>query len=168
MSDSLDKGVCERCNAEGAGGEAGCLRLYEDVLAREYGDQRYFKVHRLTVDAYCLQHPERYMVSGKSFVVHLIRMHIALEANNDAHLNEVLRKWIDNKVTIEKPATLPSKRGGLTITYIHSASTPEEHSVRVCEWAGDVWNSWKEHHALARQLLAAATDHARARETPPA
>lgn len=35
----------------------GCWAAFGRVLAREYGDQRYFAVHRLTVDAYAIQHP---------------------------------------------------------------------------------------------------------------
>jgi len=33
-----------------------CWKLYTEVLAREYSDEIYWKVHRLTVDAYAIQH----------------------------------------------------------------------------------------------------------------
>ena len=58
---------------------------------------------------------------------------------------------------IEKPAQIPEKRGTLTITYIHSAADPEEHTKRVREWSRDVWAAWSEHHGLARQLIGEAT-----------
>lgn len=156
---AVPDGACEQCGAPGVGSTAGCLKLYEDVLAREYSDQRYFRVHQLTVDAYCLQHPEQYMISGKSFAVHLIRMYTALETNNDPGLEEALLKWIGTNPTIEKPAMLPEKRGDLTITYIHSARGPDEHVDRALEWARDAWNAWRDHHALVRRFIGVATSH---------
>ena len=35
----------------------GCWAVYGEVLAREYEDPYFFEVHRLTVDAYAVQHP---------------------------------------------------------------------------------------------------------------
>ena len=39
------------------GASAGCWAVYGDVLAREYSDHRFFRVHQLSVDAYSAQHP---------------------------------------------------------------------------------------------------------------
>jgi uncharacterized protein DUF5946 len=58
--------ICEDCGAAVVQGKAGCLQIFEEILAREFSDYRYGKIHRLTVDAYSLQHPEAYMRSGKS------------------------------------------------------------------------------------------------------
>jgi hypothetical protein len=58
----------------------GCWALYGEVLAREYSDFRFGRVHHLTVDAYAAQHPgqpERRTI--KSVAVHLIGLHLALE-----------------------------------------------------------------------------------------
>ena len=71
--------VCEDCGAVVLEGKAGCQKLFEAVVARELGDYRYGKTHRLTVDAYSLQHPEPYMRSGKSFAAHLTGVCAALE-----------------------------------------------------------------------------------------
>ena len=49
---------CEDCGAAAEQGKAGCLKLFEEILAREFSDYRYGRIHRLTVDAYSLQHPE--------------------------------------------------------------------------------------------------------------
>jgi hypothetical protein len=35
----------------------GCWASYGEVLVREYTEPSYFGVHRLTVDAYAVQHP---------------------------------------------------------------------------------------------------------------
>src|SRR3982074_1852880 len=86
--------VCEDCGAPVAQGKAGCLQIFEEILAREFSDYRYGKIHRLTVDAYSLQHPERYMRSGKSFAAHLTGMCAALEYEDSPDLNRAVQKWL--------------------------------------------------------------------------
>lgn len=136
-----------------AEGQAGCLKLFEEVIAREFSDYRCGKTHRLTVDAYSLQHPARYMRSGKSFAAHLTGIYTALEAEDALAVNKTMRKWLDSNPKIEKPARLPERRGNLTITFIHSAAGADEHIKRVREWAQEVWSAWFEHHALAKQFI---------------
>lgn len=53
------------------------------MIAREFGDYRYGRLHRLTVDSYALQHPEKYMHSAKSFAAHLTGMYAAMEHESD-------------------------------------------------------------------------------------
>lgn len=149
-------GVCEDCGATTAGGRAGCLRLFEEVIALEFSDYRYGRIHRLTVDAYSLQHPDKYMLSGKSFAAHLTGMCAALEYDDAPVLNRAVQRWLGTNPRVEKPARLPEFKGGLTITYIRGASDAEEHTRRVREWAQEVWAAWSEHHALARRLIAEA------------
>jgi hypothetical protein len=145
--------VCEDCGAIVAGGMAGCLKLFEEILVREFSDYRYGRAHRLTVDAYALQHPDRYMRSGKSFAAHLTGMWAALEHEDALAMNRVVQKWLSSNPRIDKPAHLPEHRGELTVSYIHSAPDAEEHVNRVKKWARDVWAAWAEHHDLARQLI---------------
>lgn len=149
--------VCEDCGAVVAQGKAGCLKLFEEILAREFSDYRYGKIHRLTVDAYSLQHPDAYMRSGKSFAAHLTGIYAALESEDALAVNQTVQKWLSANPKIEKPAQLPQQRGKLTITFIHSAVDADEHSKRVREWAREVWSAWSEHHALAKQLIDEAT-----------
>ena len=149
--------VCEDCGATVAGGRDGCLKLFEEVIAREFGDYRYGRVHRLTVDAYSLQHPDKYMRSGKSFAAHLTGACAALEHEDAQASNQAVQKWLSTNPQIEKPAHLPQRRGDLNITYVHSAPDADEHVKRVREWARDAWGAWAEHHALARRLIDEAT-----------
>ncbi len=149
--------VCEDCGAAVAEGKAGCLKIFEEILAREFSDYRYGKIHRLTVDAYSLQHPESYIRSGKSFAAHLTGMCAALEHGDALALNQAVQKWLSTNPKIEKPAQLPEQRGNLTITYIRSASDVDDHTKRVQEWARDVWGAWSEHHNLAKRLISVAT-----------
>ena len=148
--------VCEDCGAIAAEGKAGCLKLFEEVIAREFSDYNYGRIHRLTVDAYSLQHPERYMRSGKSFAAHLTGIYAALESEDALAVNQKMRKWLSANPKIEKPVGLPRRRGKLTITFIHSAACADEHTERVREWAREIWNAWSEHHDLAKLLIAKA------------
>jgi hypothetical protein len=154
---NMSDDVCEDCGAAVAQGKAGCLSLFEEILAREFSDYRYGKIHRLTVDAYSLQHPDAYMRSGKSFAAHLTGMCAALEYEDALAINHTVQKWLSTNPTIEKPAQIPAQRGKLTITYLHSAGDAEEHTSRVREWARDVWGAWSAHHQLARRLINEAT-----------
>jgi hypothetical protein len=149
--------VCESCGAAAAQGRARCLKLFEEILAREFSDYRYGRIHRLTVDAYSLQHPDEYMRSGKSFAAHLTGMCAALEHEDAPALNRTLQKWLSTNPDIAKPARLPGRRGSLTVAYIHSAADADEHIERVREWAREVWAAWSEHHALARRLMSEAS-----------
>ncbi len=153
---------CESCGAAVEGGRAGCLKLFEEVIAREFGDYRYGRVHRLTVDAYSLQHPDEYMRSGKSFAAHLTGMCAALESRDVEEAqgaNRTVQKWLSTNPTIEKP-DIPARRGRLTVAHVHAAADADEHVSRVREWARDVWGAWAEHHELARRLVAEAATHA--------
>ena len=149
--------VCEDCGAAVAGGRDGCLKLFEEVIAREFSDYRYGRTHRLTVDAYSLQHPDRYMRSGKSFAAHLTGMCAALEREDTQALNRAVQKWLSTNPQIEKPSHLPGRRGALNITYFHGAPDADAHVKRVGEWSRDVWGAWAEHHALAESLIDEAT-----------
>lgn len=147
---------CEACGTAVPGGRGGCQQLFHEVIAREFGDYRYARLHRLTVDAYSLQHPDQYMRSGKSFAAHLTGICAALEHENGREINRTVQQWLSRNPAIEKPADLPRQRGHLTVAHVHAAATPEEHTARVRQWAHAVWAAWSNHHALARQLIAEA------------
>ena len=151
------KEVCHECGTRVPQGRTGCQRLFDEVVAREFGYYRGGKIHRLTVDAYRLQHPEEYMQSGKSFVAHLTGLCAAIEFEDSLEVIRVVQKWLSRNPVIDRPTLLPDRRGNLTIIYIHSAANAEEHTKRVREWAHSVWSAWAEHHDLARQLISKAT-----------
>ena len=141
---------CADCGQLIAGGRAGCRRLFEEVIAREFSDYRYARRHRLTVDVYALQHPDAYMRSSKSFAAHLTGVCLALEFENAAVLNSIVQRWLSGPRELTKPARLPGGKNSLTIAHVHSAQTPEEHLARIAEWAAVVWSAWSDFHPLAR------------------
>lgn len=135
----------------------GCWASFGRVLAREYEDQRFFGVHRLTVDAYAVQHPgEPSRQSIQSIGVHLVRLCLFLEKGlspekaNDAML--VAAKHKAQYVWLEPPASL----GPLTIADVEAAVGVEAHEAAVRAWASQMWAVWSNHHSNVRAWASAA------------
>lgn len=146
--------ICPECGAPVTGGRAGCQKLFDEVLAREFGDFRYARLHRLTVDAYSLQHPSEYMRSGKSYAAHLTGMCAAMERDDAGGVNEAVQRWLNGAKALERPSEPPpSTRGSLTVAHVHGAANAEEHLARVREWARTTWDAWHDYHAVARQWI---------------
>ena len=158
MNGEPGSGDCPHCGAKDVGGEEGCNRLFQEVVGREFSRPELFQVHRLTVDAYSLQHPDRYMRSAKSAVAHLAGMCWAMEGRDDPSVSVALSRFLDGTQSFARPEPPPppGKRGELGIKDIHDAADSEEHVLRVREWARDVWDAWAAHHAVARSWMEAA------------
>lgn len=132
------------------GASAGCWQLYCDVLALEYGEYGYPACHRLTVDAYAVQHPGRpSQQSIQSVGLHLVSLHLSLEEGLTAgmvtaRMRDVLRAadfvWLEP----------PSLAGTINIVAVAGASGFAEHERRVREWAESVWAAWRAHHATVK------------------
>lgn len=139
------------------GASAGCWGLYGEVLAREYCDFRYAKVHRLTVDAYAAQHPGRPdRRSAQSVSVHLVALHLVLEARFPLDqatkaLSGLVRssKRLKRRFDWLEP---PRNLGGLTVLDIHAAGDAQTHCDRVLDWARCVWRAWEPHHDRIQSL----------------
>ncbi|MFQ5677111.1 MAG: DUF5946 family protein [bacterium] len=129
-----------------------CKALFEAVIAKEFSDYRYARVHRLTVDTYSLQHPDPYMISAKSFAAHLTGLCCAMEFGNDRRLLKALQQWLNGNRELQKP-TLLEHVGDLTIAHVENARTGEEHETLVYEWAADVWEAYAVYHDLASQWI---------------
>ena len=130
----------------------GCWAAFGEVLAREYSDPAYFVIHRLTVDAYAVQHPgQPSPQSIKSVGVHLVRLHLLLECGvemqhaNDAML--VINQKKEHFVWLTPPSTL----GLITVANVQTATTVEQHTHLVREWAASVWAAWFPHHETIRR-----------------
>jgi Family of unknown function (DUF5946) len=135
----------------------GCWAAFGRVLVREYEDQRYFGVHRLTVDAYAVQHPGLpSRQSIQSVGVHLVRLCLFLERGltpdkaNDAMLLAAKHKaqyhWLHP----------PTSLGALTVANVEAAVGLEEHMSAVRNWASQMWDVWSPHHAIVRSWADAA------------
>ncbi|MHB9091486.1 MAG: DUF5946 family protein [Chloroflexota bacterium] len=71
--------ACSGCGRVLPGGTEGCQALFQAVGARAVRDLAYARTRLLTVDTYCLQHPDRYCRSAKSLAAHLAGLCWSLE-----------------------------------------------------------------------------------------
>lgn len=132
------------------GTSAGCWALYGELLAREYGDPRWFAAHRLTVDAYAAQHPGRIdRRASQSVTIHLIALHLTLERGSDAsYVRRVLSTLVARNhhqfPWIEPPS---GGLGAVTVVDVLAARTPEEHLAAVQRWARSVYDAWSPRRA---------------------
>ncbi|HEV2298171.1 MAG TPA: DUF5946 family protein [Candidatus Acidoferrales bacterium] len=150
--------MCPDCGAPVAGGSAGCQALFNQIGVRSYENPGYAAAHELFVDAYCLQHPEPYCHSAKSYAAHLTRMCCGIERGGDRKIYRAIHIWLSGPAKIEKPEVLAS-RGELTIAHVQAARSVEEHQKSVREWAENIWKAYAPQHALARKWLDAALSH---------
>jgi uncharacterized protein DUF5946 len=147
---------CAGCGLEVAGGAGGCQKIMDEILALHFGDATYFGVHRLFVDSYALQHPERYCVSFKSLSAHLAHLCWSLEEGGSRAIpSEPIRRWVERHPDLPKPE-LPARRGAITIEHVAKAPDPEAHHRAVEEWARATWEAYAALHPLAREWVRSA------------
>lgn len=155
---------CPECGAAGVDDAAECEALFQDVIGREFGQPELFGVHRLTVDAYSLQHPDQYMRSTKSAAAHLAGMCWSLEHGGGSSVSRALSAWLDGAVELPRVAPpAPWQRGEVTIRHVHDAGGAPPHKERVREWAESVWAAWESGHEQARAWVLTLVDADRPR-----
>ena len=144
--------ACPECGAH-VGGRDACQKLFDDLGLRAFEDSRYAAMRRLAVDCYACQH-DRYILSGRSLAAHLTGVAVAIEHDGAEQMKERIQSWLSRTRQVEKPA-VPRARGTITIADVAGAA-PEEYAAAMRRWAAAVWDAWREHHALAREWIAAA------------
>ena len=155
-----EPGACPSCGAVVAGGAAGCQTLADELLARDFSDALYFAVHRLSIDAYSVQHPERYCAGRHGLVAHLGGLCSILEGGASPAVGDpALQRWLSGGPQVEHP-TPPAFRGAVTVLEAHHASDPASYAAAVRRWAESAWEAYAELQPLAREWVR------RARETP--
>jgi Family of unknown function (DUF5946) len=130
---------------------AACWALYGELLAYEYAELGYPECHRLTVDAYAVQHPgRRERRSIQSIGTHLSGLYLVLERGMDGPKATALK----NRVAAAEPGfewlNPPSSDGALTIRDVLEMRREMQHCVAIKAWARSVWEAWELHHATVR------------------
>jgi hypothetical protein len=150
MSDATRPTACAGCGFIIEGGTAGCRAKFDELLARDFGDALYFRVHRKMVDTYCLQHPDEYCASAKSLAAHLAGLSWFIDNTNvSAAIGpEALHKWLNGRKDLVKPE-VPAFRGSLTIGHIERDSDPVEYAQAVDRWARATWEAYAALQGLA-------------------
>ena len=133
-----------------------CWAAYGEVLAREYNDPAFMAAHRLTVDAYAVQHPGRPSPQSiQSVGVHLISLYLVLEEQlSHRAATQLMQRSADRMhfVWLEPPLD----RGERNVTTVVAARSPDEHVRAVQSWAQSVWQAWSQHHSQVRAWAAEA------------
>lgn len=126
------------------------------VLAREYGDPRYCRAHRMTVDAYAAQHPgrpERRTV--RSINVHLASLYLLLDRGASA---EVARRAMATLVERHAATFMwlgpPASPGSVRVDSVVAAGDAEANGRAVDRWARSVWSAWAAYHGHVAALVA--------------
>lgn len=131
-----------------------CWATYGEVLAREYSDPAYFQVHRLSVDAYAVQHPGHPNPQAiQSVAVHLIRLALQLERQlSPEQANATMLLAVHGK-GIYTWLTPPADMGPITVADVQKANDVTEHVETVKRWAASAWQAWSAHHATIHNWM---------------
>jgi hypothetical protein len=147
---------CTGCGLVIAGGTDGCQSLFDDLRSRQYATVgSTYQTQRVTVDTYCMQHPDRYCVSAKSLAAHLTGLCWALEYSGHPAGLKALQRWLDGPGRIEKPA-IPSFRGGVTVADVHDAPDGDALVLALQRWARATWDAYSPLHPIARRWVEGA------------
>jgi Family of unknown function (DUF5946) len=135
------------------GSSPACWALFGEILAREFNDPAYFRLHQVTVDTYAVQHPgvpERRSI--QSVGLHLMTLCLMLEDGVDPREGPQLHKRMVTRPTFHW-LTPPEPNGDITVETVLAAQSTSQHEELVETWARDVWNAWSPHHGTVRTWL---------------
>jgi hypothetical protein len=148
--------VCASCGLAVAGGTEACQRLFESIGVREFEDMRFARYHRIVVDVYAMQHPDRYGRSAKSFATHLTGLCAWLENEGGAQaVNASVQRWLSGPPPIVRPM-LPPSYGALTIRELVDEVDPVPYGEALRRWARATWDAYAPLHPIAQTWIAAA------------
>ena len=145
---------CAGCGLTIEGGTAGCRARFDELVARDFGNVLYFRMHRKMVDTYCVQHPDEFCKSAKSMAAHLAGLAWFMDnpAATAAVGPDVLHKWLSGRKDLERPDP-PAHRGALTIGDIDFDGDPVHYAQAVDRWARSAWDAYAPLHETARDWL---------------
>lgn len=135
-----------------------CWARFGEILAREYSTPELQITHRLSVDAYAVQHPggkDRRAI--QSVGLHLARLAIQLQTPLPPNgANDVMLKLGRSKHTLRylrRPESF-----SITVAQIPLRGSDDEHMDAVRRWASEAWRAWSAHHDDIHRWIEAADD----------
>ncbi len=133
---------------------SGCWAAYGVLLAREFQDRTYAPLHRLSVDAYAVQHPGVDGPQARNSVgIHLSKLCLVLEydwptGRANAAMVAITAKKFHYPWLV--PPEVPAR---YSVQMVIEAQTATDHLAAVRLWAESVWQAWATHHPTVRQWL---------------
>jgi CTP:molybdopterin cytidylyltransferase MocA len=141
------------------GASPACWAAFGELLAREFQDQAYGRIHRHTVDVYTVQHPgEDDRRQRQSVAIHLIGLCHWLEHGLDAQRVIAATQTMLKAGHPDWPWLEPPTGYEMTVRDVLTAETGEEHERLVRRWGETTWEAWGAHHGLVRRWSADALD----------
>lgn len=131
-----------------------CWAAFGEVLSTEYSNPKLLPVHRLSVEAFAVQHPgDGSRQAVHSVGLHLARLYMQLETKlTPAQANEFMLRAGRRKA--ELPALDPPDTFKLTVAQVAPLSGTSAHEETVRKWAMSAWNDWGHVHDFVRRWAA--------------
>lgn len=131
-----------------------CWAAFGQVMAREYSDSGLMAVHRLSVDAWAVQHPgDGSRQAIQSVGLHLARLWVQIEQGLEGEAaNAAMLGFAARKATL--PELPPRDSYPVTVADVVDAVEPEFHAGMVRLWADSVWTAWADQHDFIRRWAA--------------
>lgn len=127
-----------------------CWAAFGRILAAEYSDPALMAVHRLSVDAFAVQHPgggSRRAI--QSVGLHLARLHFQLESGPEPEqANAFMLRAAARKKELPRLTKPPSFR--ITTADVAPVAGTAAHPQSVREWAESAWQAWSHAHEFIR------------------
>lgn len=124
-----------------ANSSPGCWGIFGEIMAREFSGPEFFASHRLTVDAYMVQHQvQTTRASRQSLWHHLAGLYLVLECRADpGYVGRILARLAMPKRDLAglRP---PAARLSVTVVHLRDATELDAHARCACEWAAAVWD----------------------------
>jgi len=125
-----------------------CYACFNEILAAEYGNATLLQTHRLTVDAYAVQHPGAQIARREiqSVGLHLARLWLQLDhPRPPKETNDVMLAFSAHKHTLD-PLPQPA-RFTVTASDVSPFAGTDQHAAKVTHWARATWQDWAGSHA---------------------
>ncbi|MFQ6547096.1 DUF5946 family protein [Aestuariibius sp. 2305UL40-4] len=124
-----------------------CFAQYNRLLAAEYSDLTLMEIHRLTVDAFALQHPgdgvSRQAI--QSVGLHLARLGMQLnKLRSPREANDIMLSLGRHKAGLIPLRPPPWFR--MTVSDIARFAGTSDHPNQVRNWASSTREDWAEYH----------------------
>ena len=144
--------ACPGCGLITPDGARGCRAMFDELTLRQWERPVAYRVRRMMVDSYALQHPDESCVSAKSLAAHLTGLCAALEHAEHPRILQVLLEWLDRSPALTRPA-LPAARGTVTIAEAHAAPDAPRLLAAADRWARSTWGAFASLQPQARRWV---------------
>ncbi len=145
---------CPECGGKVAGGRGGCQECFDEMAFMMGDDLRIASVHRLALDAYCMQHVESYCASAKSYAAHLVGLSWGIDHLDDPAPAAPVLRVLNQSAPLIKPPVL-ADRGSITfpdlMAVYHASGDVDDLVSRIRAWARIVWDAYASQHEIARK-----------------